>query len=445
MQKKKLVILGAGISGVGTAVLAQKKGYDVFVSDFGSIKEVYQNELHQLGIEFEEGKHTLENILQADEVVKSPGIADKLPVIVSIKEKNIPVISEIEFAARYTDAYKICITGSNGKTTIVSWIYHIFRKAGVNVKLVGNVGDSFARSVADDDVEVYILELSSFQLDGMYDFKADVAIISNITPDHLDRYDYSFIKYARSKFRILQNMTQNDFFIYCEDDKAITGNEEFNTTETIKLPFSIEKNVPKGAYCEDNKLVFNFKTGIEMDLNELALKGKHNTYNSMAAGLAAMVYEIKNETIRQSLADFTGVAHRLEKVAYVGGVEFINDSKATNINSTWFGLDSMRKPTVWIAGGIDKGNDYSELLNLVQEKVKVLICLGKDNEKLKKSFKGFIPTIIETNSMQEAVQSAYFLAKKGDAVLLSPACASFDLFANYEERGDMFKNEVKNL
>lgn len=445
MHKKKLVVLGAGISGLGTAVLGQKEGYDVFVSDYGSIKEVYQSEMLQLGIEFEQGKHSMQKILSADIVVKSPGIADTIPLIKEIKDKDIQIISEIEFAAQFTDAYKICVTGSNGKTTIVTWIKHIFKKAGVKVKLVGNVGDSFARSVADDDVEVYVIELSSFQLDGMYDFKADVAIIANITPDHLDRYDYSFDKYARSKFRILQNMTKDDYFIFCEDDTVITNNEEFKTSDTVKLPFSIEKDLSKGAYCVDNKLVFNFKKGIEMDLNDLTLKGKHNSYNSMAAGLAAMVYEIKNDTIRQSLVDFAGVAHRLEKVAYVGGIEFINDSKATNINSTWFALDSMRKDTIWIAGGIDKGNDYAELLSLVQEKVKVLICMGKDNEKLKKAFHGFIPTIIETDSMQEAVQSAYFLSKKGDAVLLSPACASFDLFANYEERGDMFKNEVKNL
>lgn len=442
---KKLVVLGAGESGVGAAILASRKGYNVFVSDMGIIKAVYKEELNTNCIQWEEGTHTYDLIFGADEVVKSPGIPDNAPVIIKLHEIGIPVISEIEFAGRFTSAYKICVTGSNGKTTIVNWIHHIFKNAGVNVQLVGNVGRSFARSVADDNADVYIMELSSFQLDGMFEFKADVAVISNITPDHLDRYDYKFENYAASKFRILQNMGEEDYFIFCQDDSVIQEFLKHNLVNPLQVPFSIEKKNDIGAHLENDNMVLNVKTKITLGVNEIALGGKHNTYNSMAAGLSAMVFEIKNETIRQSLQDFTGVEHRLEKVAFVGGVEYINDSKATNINSTWYALDSMKKQTVWIAGGIDKGNDYKELLPLVEKKVKALICLGKDNEKLKSTYKGIIPVIVETQSMSEAVKTANILAIKGDAVLLSPACASFDLFNNYEDRGEQFKYQVRHL
>ncbi len=445
-MQKKLVVLGSGESGVGAAILAKRIGYTVFVSDKGGIKEKYKNVLIQHNIQWEEGQHTETEIFSATEVVKSPGIPDNLPMIVALHEKGIPVISEIEFASRYTNAYKICVTGSNGKTTIVSWIYHIFKQAGIDVKLVGNVGKSFAWSLAEEDeAEVFVLELSSFQLDGMYDFKADVAIISNITPDHLDRYDYKFENYIASKFRILQNMSPSDLFIYNDDDKVIENYLQTHNVVPQKVPFSFTKPLEKGAFVKKGKMFFNVNSKMSMDLDDLTLKGRHNTYNSMAAGLSAMVYSIKKENVRRSLENFTGVEHRLEKVAHVRGVEYINDSKATNINSTWFALDSMKKNTIWIAGGVDKGNDYSELAGLVKDKVKALICLGVDNAKLKNAFADIVPVITETQSMKDAVKKAYELSDKGDTVLLSPACASFDLFANYEERGERFKEEVRHL
>lgn len=446
-MSKRLVILGAGESGVGTALLAIQKGYDVFVSDMGKIKESYKKELKGGGIKFETEVHTNDLIYNADEVVKSPGIPDKVPLIVELKKRNIPVVSEIEFASRYTTAKKICITGSNGKTTTTLLIHHIMKKAGVKVGLAGNVGTSLARQLASgDEFDYLVIELSSFQLDGMYEFKADVAILMNITPDHLDRYDYSMQNYIDSKFRILQNQTKDDFFIYCNDDPIIQKELEKRKVEATCLPFSYDKKVKNGAFSRDMQLEITFKSNhMSIYFYELALQGRHNVYNSMAASLAASVAQIKNDVIRKCLSNFKGVEHRLERVLSVRNMEFINDSKATNVNSTWYALECMQTPVVWIAGGTDKGNDYSTLLDLAEDKVKVLICLGVDNEKLKKSFGGIVPTILEAESMKEAVNLAYENGMKGDSILLSPACASFDRFKNYEDRGDQFKECVRNL
>ncbi|HEY0031237.1 MAG TPA: UDP-N-acetylmuramoyl-L-alanine--D-glutamate ligase [Bacteroidia bacterium] len=445
---KRLVILGGGESGVGTAVLAQKKGYDVFLSDKGKLKDKYKNVLSKNGIKWEEEQHTEALILNADEVVKSPGIPDKAELIKMLHQKGIPVISEIEFAGRHTNAKMICITGSNGKTTTTLLTYHMMQKAGLNVGLGGNVGKSFAMQVAENDFDYYVLELSSFQLDGMFEFKADIAILLNITPDHLDRYDYKLEKYAESKFRIIQNQTESDAFIYCIDDEVTMTTLKTKEIKAKQYPFSIKQKVETGAYLnENNQLVINTNNTnpLFMTIQELALQGKHNIYNSMAAGVAGKLVEIRKETIRESLSDFHNIDHRLELVGNVHGIEFINDSKATNVNSTWYALESMINPVILILGGVDKGNDYSMLTDLVKEKVKAIICLGTDNKKIIKSFGGVVETIVEAKSAKEAVAQAYKIGKKGDTVLLSPACASFDLFENYEDRGTQFKQAVRAL
>ncbi len=444
-MKKRIVILGAGESGVGSAILAKKNGEGVFVSDFGKIKEKYKQKLNDHKIQWEEEKHTEDLILNANEIIKSPGIPDKVDIVKSAIQKNIPVISEIEYASKYTNAYKICITGSNGKTTTATLTYHILKNAGLNIGLAGNVGKSWAQQVAEENYEYYVIELSSFQLDNMYDFKADIAILMNITPDHLDRYD-GMQGYTNSKFRIIQNQTEEDFFIYCADDDIT--NKEITKRNIIakKLPFSLKEKQLEGAYKENNNINIKYKSNkLTMSIHDLALKGQHNTYNSMAAGIAAQVLKIRKEDIRESLSNFHGVEHRLEPVLKVHGIEFINDSKATNVNSTWYALESMSDNLIWIAGGIDKGNDYSILDELVRKKVKAIICLGTDNAKIHKVFDNTVDTIIDVQSASEAVKTAYYLAKKGDSVLLSPACASFDLFENYEDRGNQFKQAVRDL
>lgn len=443
---KKIVILGAGESGAGSAVLAKKHGYEVFVSDMGGIKEKYREILRSNNIAWEEGKHTESVILSADEVIKSPGIPDKAPLIVSLHEKEIPVISEIEFAGRYCKGIKICITGSNGKTTVTNLIAHILKKAGKKVAMTGNVGISFAMAVAEGDYDYYVIELSSFQLDGMYEFKADIAVLMNITPDHLDRYSYKLQNYVDSKFRITQNQKKSDCLIYWEGDPIIKTELAKKYFEMTLLPFSDEVKEGMAAYVENNDLIIDYpnKTNL-MTIHELALKGRHNTYNSMAAAIAGKVLNIRKEVIRESLADFQGVEHRLEPVITVCGINFINDSKATNVNSVWYALECMENEIVWIVGGVDKGNDYSELYTVVKKKVKAIVCMGKDNKKIIEAFKDKVVTIVETASMEEAVRSSYYLAKKGDTVLLSPACASFDLFKNYEDRGRQFKEAVRNL
>jgi UDP-N-acetylmuramoylalanine--D-glutamate ligase len=442
----KIIILGAGESGVGSAILAQKKGFEILVSDSGRLKEKYKTVLDKYHIEWEENGHTLEKILHAGLIIKSPGIPGNAEIIRLIREKGIPVISEIEFAGRYTNARKICITGSNGKTTTTLLIYHMLRKAGINAGLAGNVGKSFAWQVAEENYEVYVIELSSFQLDDMYDFKAEIAVLMNITPDHLDRYDHQMQNYVNSKFRITQNQTGNDFFIYCADDPVTMEELRRRTLQSVCLPFSLSPLKGNGAGIIENNLVINInKNQFSMSILDLALQGKHNTYNSMAAAISGMVLEIRNDRIRESLTDFQGVEHRLERFLKVHGIEFINDSKATNVNSTWYALESMNHPVVWIAGGIDKGNNYSMLMDLVREKVKAIVCLGIDNSKIHKTFDGIVRNIVDTTSMAEAVKSAYYLARNGDIVLLSPSCASFDLFENYEDRGFQFKQEVRNL
>jgi len=445
-MKKRIVILGAAESGAGAAVLAQKHGFDVFVSDSGTIKEKYREMLTSRNIPFEEGKHTPDLILNADEVIKSPVIPEKNPMIVALHEKNIPVISEIEFAGRYTSGYKICITGSNGKTTTTNLIFHMMKKAGLNVAMTGNVGISFALAVAEGGYDYYVIELSSFQLDGMYDFRAEMAILMNITPDHLDRYNYEMQNYVDSKMRVIRNQNADDVFIWCADDPVTLREVEKRTISSRSLPFSIDRCEGMAACVENDNIILDItqKSSL-MTIHDLALKGRHNTYNSMAAAIAGKVLNIRKETIRESLTDFQGVEHRLESVIMVAGINFINDSKATNVNSTWYALECMKSEVIWIAGGIDKGNDYSELSAVVKEKVKAIVCLGKDNHKIIEAFGGVVPTIVETTSMEEAVRSAYYLAHKGDTVLLSPACASFDLFNNYEDRGRQFKLAVRNL
>ena len=445
-MKKSVVILGAGESGLGSAILAQKQGFAVFVSDLGKIKEKYKNVLLQHQIEFEEGQHSEEKILKSETVIKSPGIPDTAPLIQKLHQNGIPVISEIEFAGRYTNAKTVCITGSNGKTTTTLLTYHILKNAGLNVGLAGNVGKSFAGQVANEQHDIYVIELSSFQLDGMYDFKADVAVLLNITPDHLDRYGYQMQNYVDSKFRIIQNQTKNDFFICCSDDEIIQRELEKREIKAACIPFGLKDPVEPGAGISDEKMIINFnQKQFSMSILDLSLQGKHNTYNSMAAGIASMVFEIRNEQLRESLAGFQGVEHRLERFLRVHGIEFVNDSKATNVNSTWYALESMHKPVVWIAGGIDKGNDYSMLKSLVKEKVKAIVCLGKDNSKLHAAFDTVAKNVVDASSMEEAVKAAYYLARNGDTVLLSPACASFDLFENYEDRGNQFKEQVRNL
>lgn len=443
---KRIVILGAGESGTGSAVLAKQKGFDVFLSDQGTIKEKYKSELLEHQIEYEEGQHTEAKIVNADEVIKSPGIPDKAPLIKELHSRNIPVISEIEFAGRYTNAKKICITGTNGKTTTTLLTYHLLKKAGLKVGLGGNVGQSFARQVATENFDYYVLELSSFQLDGMFEFKAEVAILCNITPDHLDRYEYKIENYIASKFRVTQNQTADDFFIYCADDPLTIENLSMVKTNAKRLPFSIKEIVSEGAYKENEQLNIKYNNQeFHMYINELALVGQHNTYNSMAAAIVGQLYNLRKETIRESLQDFENAEHRLEFVAKVGGIEFINDSKATNVNSAWYALECSDAPLIWIAGGQDKGNDYALLKPLVREKVKFIVCLGKDNRKIHEAFMNDVDMIINTTSAKEAVNVAYRFAAKGDKVLLSPACASFDLFENYEDRGRQFKKAVRDL
>ncbi|NEU08654.1 UDP-N-acetylmuramoyl-L-alanine--D-glutamate ligase [Flavihumibacter sp. R14] len=447
--KGYIVILGAGESGTGAAILAQQKGFDVFVSDFGAIADHYKSELELLGILYEENQHTLEKILHADEVIKSPGIPDKAPVIKALLEKGIKMISEIEFAARYTSAKLVCITGSNGKTTTTMLTYHILQNAGLNVGLAGNIGQSFARQVAHESFDHYVLEISSFMLDNMYEFKADVAVLLNITPDHLDRYEYEMANYRNSKFRILQNQTERDVFIYCQDDEEIIKGLQEHPVRAVAFPFSIKHTVEAGAYCDDSHLHINLNQTNQqpfiMSISELALQGKHNLYNSMASGIVAKVLELRNETIRESMGSFRNIEHRLEHVARISGIDFINDSKATNVNSTWYALESMASDVVLILGGVDKGNDYNMLRDLVKNKVKSIVCLGKDNSRIHEAFEDDVDVIVNTFSAREAVEIAYHLAKKGDTVLLSPACASFDLFKNYEDRGNQFKAAVKEL
>lgn len=443
---KNIVILGAGESGVGTAILAIKQGWNVFVSDFGSIKEKFKSALNDLNVEWEEGTHTMERILNADLVVKSPGIPNTAQSIVAIKSKGIRVVSEIEFAGYYTKAKTICITGSNGKTTTTLMTHHILKKAGINVGLAGNIGESFAKQVARENYDWYVLELSSFQLDDMYEFKANIAVLLNITPDHLDRYEYKMENYADSKFRVIQNQTAEDWFIYNFDDELIRDGVKNRKIKSQLAPFSLVKELAQGGYVDNKQqLTINIKEQFTMSIHDLALKGKHNTQNSLASGIASRILEIRKEVVRESLSDFVNVEHRLEFVAKVHGIEFINDSKATNVNSTWFALESMEHPTVWIVGGVDKGNDYTELLPLVRNKVKAIICLGKENSKIIEAFQNEVETIVEASSALEAVAYGYRLAKKDDTVLLSPACASFDLFENYEHRGNEFKNAVRAL
>lgn len=443
---KRIVILGGGESGAGAAVLAKKQGFEVFLSDLSEIKPQYKNLLNLHEIEWEEKQHTEEKILNATEVIKSPGIPDKAPLVKKLHALGTPVISEIEFAGRYTRAKMICITGSNGKTTTTMLVYHILQKAGLNVGLAGNVGNSLALQVANDNFEYFVVELSSFQLDGMTEFKADIAILLNITPDHLDRYDYNFQNYVDSKFRITQNQTEDDAFIFWENDPVIKAELAKRNIQSTMYPFAIERTEKTKAFIEKDELIIKtLNTLFTMPATELALQGLHNTYNSMAAGLAASIVNVKKDTIRQSLQDFQGVEHRLEYVATVRNVRYINDSKATNVNSCWYALQSMKTPTVLILGGTDKGNDYAEIEDLVREKVTTLIFMGVDNAPLHKFFDGKVETIIDVDSMEAAVNAAYNAARAGETVLLSPCCASFDLFKNYEDRGRQFKSCVRSL
>lgn len=443
---EKLVVLGGGESGVGAAILGKEKGMEVFLSDMGNIPEKYRSVLIEEGIEFEEGKHTENRILDADIVVKSPGIPPYAPMVEKIVAKGIPVLSEIEFAGRYTNARMVCITGSNGKTTTTLLIYHILRKAGLNVGLAGNVGKSLALQVAREHHDYYVIELSSFQLENMYDFKADIAVIMNITPDHMDRYDHKMENYVNAKFRILQNQTSEDYFIYWQDDPIVTEQIKRIQTEAMLMPFSEFRQEDSKAYVENGIVKFIGPNEVwEIPRDKLALRGLHNLYNSMAAGLSASILNIKDDKIRGALEDFEAVEHRLEYVATVGGVKYVNDSKATNVNSTWYALESMTTPTVLILGGKDKGNDYTEIEELVKEKVKAIVCMGKDNSKLIDFFTGKVPLISDTHSIEEAVKECARIAEDGDTVLLSPCCASFDLFKSYEDRGEKFKAEVRKL
>ncbi|MBR6286001.1 MAG: UDP-N-acetylmuramoyl-L-alanine--D-glutamate ligase [Bacteroidaceae bacterium] len=441
----RIVILGAAESGVGAAILAQKKGFDVFVSDMSIIKDKYKKQLDEHNIPWEEGKHTEELILNADEIIKSPGIPETAPMIVKLKAQNTPIISEIEFAGRYTNAKMICITGSNGKTTTTSLIYHIFKSAGYNVGLAGNIGKSLALQVAENDYDYYIIELSSFQLDNMYKFRANIAILLNITPDHLDRYDYKMQNYVDSKMRIIQNQTEDDAFIFWNDDPIIKRELSKYGIKAHLCPFSEIKEDGVIAYTEDEKVVFKGPTAFNMEEEDLALTGVHNLYNSLAAGISADIAGIKKETIRECLSNFQGVEHRLEKVASVRGVEYINDSKATNVNSCWYALKSVNTKIILIIGGKDKGNDYTEILDLVKEKCAGLVFLGADNKKLHDFFDGVGIPIVDTNNMKDCVDACYKMAEPGMTVLLSPCCASFDLFKNMEDRGEQFKECVRNL
>lgn len=442
---KRIVILGAGESGAGAAVLAKKEGFDVFVSDMSKINDKYKKILDDHNIEWEEGHHTEEKILNASEIVKSPGIPKEAPMIKKVMEKGIHIISEIEFASRYTNSKMVCITGSNGKTTTTSLIYHIFKEAGYDAGLAGNIGKSLALQVAEDPHEYYIIELSSFQLDNMYDFHANIAILLNITPDHLDRYDFCMQNYVDAKMRIIQNQTENDSFIYWNDDPIIKKELEKYDIKAIVFPFSELKENGSIGYIEEGKYIIEKPTPFNMEQEELSLSGKHNIYNSLAAGIATNIAGIKKEVIRKSLSDFPGVEHRLEKVTKVGGVQYINDSKATNVDACWYALESMKTPTILIVGGKDKGNDYDAIKPLVKEKCVGLVYLGADNKKLHDNFDNMGIPVRDTHSMKECVQACYEMAKPGDTVLLSPCCASFDLFKNMEDRGDQFKTLVRNL
>lgn len=445
-MNQRVTILGCGESGVGAALLAQDKGFDVFVSDNSKIKDKYKQLIIEAKIPFEEGSHSLDKILSSDLIIKSPGIPQNTEIIKAIRQKQIKIISEIEFAARYTKSKLIAITGSNGKTTTTLLTYHIFKKAGMNVGLAGNLDKSFALSVLQNQFDYYILELSSFQLDDIINFKPYISILLNITPDHLDRYQYQFQNYVDSKFNITKNQDVNDWFIYCCDDDVINTNLNNKKLKARLLPFSITNKLEEGGYVLDNefKIIVN-KNLFTMSIQDLALDGRHNQYNSLAAGIAAFISGIRKEIIRESLSDFQTVEHRLEKVLRVRGIDFINDSKATNINSTWYALETVQKPIIWIVGGVDKGNDYSQLIPLVKEKVKAIVCLGINNVKIINSFKPLGIPMYETHSMEDAVRTSYKIGKPGDVVLLSPACASFDLFENYEDRGQKFKNAVRDL
>jgi len=443
----RLVILGGGESGIGAALLAKQKGYQVFLSDGGSINERYKKELIDNNIEFEESQHTEEKILNADEVVKSPGIPEKNELVKKIRKKGIPVISEIELAFRYKgDSKIVAITGSNGKTTTTSLIYHICKVAELDCALVGNIGYSFAKQVAEDPKPLYIAEISSFQLDDIKEFRPDIAVLLNITEDHLDRYEYKFENYIDSKFRIIKNQTQTDYFIYCLDDEVITKKLETLILHTNQLPFSMKQETKKGAYIKGDQMMLKIQEErVSMSIYDFALKGKHNQYNTMAAGIAACTLDIRKSKIREAVKTFQSLEHRLEFVASVRGVDFYNDSKATNVNSTWFALESLNKPIILILGGVDKGNDYTLIDDLVKEKVKAIVCMGKDNKKIHAAFENTVKTIVDTQSAKEAVTTAFGLAAKGNTVLLSPACSSFDLFKNYEDRGIQFKEAVKDL
>ena len=443
---KKIAILGGGESGIGTAILAKKKGYEVFLSDKGKIKDKYKDVLRHLEIEWEDEQHTESKIFDADVVMKSPGIPDSVPMIKQLREKQIPVVSEIEFASWFSEIPVIGITGSNGKTTVTNLVQHLLKEGGVNSEMGGNIGNSYAKMVAEKTPDWFVLELSSFQLDGIESFRPEIAILTNITPDHLDRYDYKLENYIESKFRITRNQTEEDYFIYDADDKNITDWLARNPVKSQKLPFSIEQKIENGAYMENENIIVKINnTKFTMPTSELALQGKHNAKNAMAAATVAQLLRIRKQTIRESMANFQGVEHRLEKVLKINNVLYINDSKATNINATFYALESMEADTVWIVGGVDKGNVYEDLLPLVNEKVKAIICLGVDNDKIVNAFGNIVDTMVETTSMKDAVQIAYRLADKGDNVLLSPACASFDLFENYEDRGRQFKDAVRNL
>jgi len=443
----RLVVLGGGESGVGTAILGKQKGYDVFVSDFGKIKENYKQVLISNGINWEDEKHTEELILNANVVMKSPGIPEKAPIVKKLLEKAVPVISEIEFAIQFTNAKTVGITGSNGKTTTTLLTYHVLKEAGLNVGIAGNIGKSFAWQVAENKHDIYVLELSSFQLDGVFNYKPNIAIITNISPDHLDRYNYDYNLYINSKFRITKNQTAADYLIYDNEDEAIQNWLKNNAIKANKVPFSlITKPETDGGFLDKNNINSTInKDTFTMPINELTLQGKHNLKNAMAATAVAQLLNIRKQTIRESLINFQGAEHRLEKVLKIQGVQYINDSKATNVNSVFYALDSMTTPTVWIVGGVDKGNDYDELMPLVREKVKAIVCLGVDNTKISNTFNNVVDIMVETTSMSEAVQIAKRLAEKGDSVLLSPACASFDLFENYEDRGNQFKQAIYNL
>lgn len=443
---ERLVVLGAGESGVGTAILGLKKGFEVFVSDKGKIQKEYKEVLEHFEIEWEEGQHTEERLLNADVVMKSPGIPDKVPLVQKMVEKGIAVVSEIEFAANHTDAKIIGITGSNGKTTTTMLTYHLLKNGDLNVGMAGNIGDSFAKMVTEHDFGYYVLEISSFQLDGITDFKPKIAVITNITPDHLDRYEYQFENYIASKFRIAMNQDENDYLIYDADDEVIVSWLREHPVQSKLVPFSLRTPQQFGAYVEDEKIKINVEPKtFEMSTDILALDGQHNVKNAMAASLASVLVNVRKETIRKSIQTFHGVPHRLEKVLKINHVEYINDSKATNVNATYYALEGIKKPIVWIVGGEDKGNDYSELMPLVREKVKAIICLGVDNSKLKAAFGNVMDFMVESSSMEEAVKIAYKISERGESVLLSPACASFDLFENYEDRGDQFKEAVRRL